>query len=79
MHGYNGGRNAVGIYALLQNKTEETYKRVMNYVNFLTGGVVRNSINVDFERGAINDVETVPKYKQIRLLFSLVEKHIKKI
>ena len=58
--------------------TEETYERVMNHLNFLNGGVVPSSINVDFERGAIMDVETVPKYKQIRLFFLLVEKHIYK-
>ena len=53
-HGFNKGRNAVGVYALLQDKTVATYGRTMNHLNFLTGGVVPNSINVDFEIGAIN-------------------------
>ena len=54
VHGYNRGRNAAGIYALLQNRTEVTDERVMNHVNFLIGGMVPNSINVEFERGSIN-------------------------
>ena len=55
-HGFNRGRNAVGVYVLLQDKTVATYGRMMNHLNFLTGGVVPNSINIDFEIGAINAV-----------------------
>ena len=55
-HGFNRGRNAVGVYALLQDKTVATYGRMMNHLIFLTGGVVPNSINVDFEIGVINAV-----------------------
>ena len=59
VQGYNRGKNAVGIYVLLQNKTEVAYERMMNHMNLLTDGVVPNSTNVDFERGAINAVETL--------------------
>lgn len=80
VHGYNRGRNAVGIYALLQNKTEATYERMMNHVNFLTGGVVPNSINIDFERAAINAVETVyPNTSKYGCFFHLSKNIYKKV
>ena len=61
VHGYEEGTRLVFMRCGRIRSRKHT-KRVMNHVNFLTGGVVPNSTNVDFERGAINDGETVPKY-----------------
>ena len=79
-HGFNRGRNAVGVYALLQDKTVATYGRMMNHLNFLTGGVVPNSINFDFEIGAINAVRgEYPNSNVYGCLFHLSKNVYKKV
>ena len=52
----------------------------MNHLNFLTGGVVLNSINVDFDIGAINAVRgEYPKSNVYGCLFHLSKNVYKKV
>ena len=78
VHGYDRGRNAVGIYALLQNKTA-TYQRMMDHVRFLADGVVPNSISVDYERAAINAVRTVYRDDDYSCFFHLSKNMYKRV
>ena len=56
----------------MQDKRQETYERVLNHENFLTGGVNPNSINFDFKRAAINATETIyPNTNLYACLFHL--------
>ena len=54
VHGINNGRNVIGAYAMLTNKKEVTYERVLRQVQFLTGNASRATISTDFARAAIN-------------------------
>ena len=54
-----GGRNAIGIYAFLQDKRQPTYGQMLNHVSFLTDGAITNSINIDYERAAINATKDI--------------------
>ena len=54
VHGINNGRNVIGAYAMLTNKQEVTYERVLRHVQFLTGNASPATISTDFERTAIN-------------------------
>ena len=80
IHGLDRGRNVIGIYALLQDKTQWSYVRMLHHVSFLTGGTVPNSVNIDFERAAINVVSTVyPNSHTYGCFFHLSKNIYKKV
>ena len=58
VHGVKNGRNVIGMYALLTNKQQHTYERMLRHVEILTGNANPTSISVDFERAVINACST---------------------
>ena len=59
VHGINNGRNVIGAYAMLTNKQEVTYERVLRHLQFLTGNASPATISTDLQRAAINACRTV--------------------
>ena len=59
VHGIKNGRNIIGVYAMLTNKHEDTYERMLRHVQFLSGNANPATINIDFERAVINACRTV--------------------
>ena len=53
-HGLNNGRNVVCLFALLMDKSESRYDNLFNHVRILTKNANPVSINMDYERAAIN-------------------------
>ena len=47
VHGIRNGRNIIGLYALLTNKQQNTYERMLRHVEFLTGNASPTAINID--------------------------------
>ena len=77
IHGLDRGRNVIGIYALLQDETQWAYERMLHHVSFLTGGTVPNSVNIYFERAAINAVSTrLSKFAYVRLFLPFIGEYI---
>ena len=58
-HAQRNGRIFPCIFALLPSKTEATYRRLMIAISNLTNGRFPTDILIDFERGAINVIQTV--------------------
>ena len=80
IHGIKNGRNVIGFYALLTNKREVTYERVLRHVQFFTGGANPVTLNIDFEREAINACENVFPQSYLRCcLFHLCQNVYKKV
>ena len=72
--------NVVSFYALLTNKRENTYERMLRHVQFFTGGVNPVSLNIDFEIVAINACERVfPQSTLSGCLFHLCQNVYKKV
>ena len=67
IHGIKNGRNVIGLYSMLMNKRQDTYEELLSHVsNFTT------SINIDFERAAVNACRVVfPLALEVLLLSSL--------
>ena len=76
IHGLNRGRNVIGIYALLQDKRQPAYERMLNHVSLLTGGAIPNSINIDCERAAINATKVIYPNTNIYGCFFHLSKNI---
>ena len=77
IHGIKNGRNIVGCYALLTNKDTVTYERLFRHVQFFAGGANPVTLNIDFERAAMNACETVFPAVSSKLLFlPLKPKHL---
>ena len=81
VHGLKNGRNIVGCYGLLSNKTRQTYVDFFTQVQALTGGAVPHSIMTDFEIGAINAFSDVyPNVNQFGChfhLFQSIQRHVR--
>ena len=58
-HAQRAGRIFPCIFALLPNKTEITYRRLMDAISNLTNGRAPDDILIDFERGALNAINEV--------------------
>ena len=69
IHGIKNGRNVIGFYALLTNKLEVTYQRMLRHVQFCIGGSQPLTINIDFERAAINACQNVFPQSFLRCCF----------
>ena len=59
IHGLSGDHHVIGCYALLPNKTRETYVELLQQVNQLTNGFQPQSIMVDFEQACISAIPNV--------------------
>ena len=58
-HEQHNGRIFRCIFALLHNKTETSYRRLMIAISNLTNGRFPTDIFIDFERGAISAIQAV--------------------
>ena len=67
-----GEQRHVCIYALLPNKQEATYECLLRQVQALTPGAAPTSVIIDFERAALNALDTVyPATEKKGCLFHL--------
>jgi hypothetical protein len=80
VHGLQDGRHVVGMYALLPDKREATYERMLRHLNGLINGAGPTSVMVDFERAAINAISRVyPAAEKKGCLFHLSQSVSRKI
>ena len=54
IHGIKSGRNVIGVHAMLMNKRQDTYEELLRHVSNFAINAMPTSINIDFERAAIN-------------------------
>ena len=59
IHSVKSSKNVIGMYALLTNKQQHTYERMLRHIEILIGNANPTSISLDFERLAINACSTV--------------------
>jgi hypothetical protein len=72
VHGYRDGRNVVGAYCLLPNKTLNTYLHTLNQLRLLTNNRNPQSIMIDFETAMKSALEqTFPEATVKGCLFHL--------
>ena len=69
IHGIKDGRNIIGCYALLTDKLEITYERLLRHVQYFTG-LSPVTMNTGFERAAMNACATVFPQSNVRCCFS---------
>ena len=61
-------------------KIQPTYERMLNHVSFSTGGAIPNSINIDYERAAINATKVIyPNTNIYGCLFHLSKNIYRKV
>ena len=68
-HAQRNSRIVTCIFALLPNKTEATYRRLMIAISNLTNGRFPTDILIDFERGAINAIQAVFANANVKACF----------
>ena len=72
IHGLSGDHHIIGCYALLPNKTRETYVELLQQVNHLTNGFEAQSIMIDYEQACISAIPDVyPNTSVFGCLFHL--------
>ena len=72
IHGLSGDHHIIGCYALLPNKTRETYVELLQQVKHLTNGCEPQSIMIDYEQACISAIPDVyPNTSVFGCLFHL--------
>ena len=70
IHGLGGGRNVVGAYALLPNKTRATYSEFLAEIQRMTNNSVPHSVLFDFETSMLGAVEQMyRKHQELGVCF----------
>lgn len=76
VHALVNGRTVTCIYALLQNKTQDTYTKLFNILTTLNANLKPTSVMIDFEMAVINSLEIVFPESEVKGCFFHLSQNI---